>query len=162
MKMTALIPAVCALMLAGTVLAAEPSLPERNREVVLRFYNALVQGDVNTLQALGRPDYIQHNPNFETGLDGLINAVKSRPPRSTAAPAIPPLQFVRVIADTELVMTLRRAPVSAGAGQPENPAAERAVVDIFRVQDGKVAEHWDYMETFPRGATAPKNSNGRF
>src|SRR5690349_4167307 len=117
---------VIVLLLAGSVFAAEPTLPERNRDLVVRFYNALVQGDVTTLQALGRTDYIQHNPNFETGLEGLIKAIKARPPRAADAPAVPPLQFVRVIADGELVMTLRRASLPAAAGQPENPQAERA------------------------------------
>jgi len=37
-----------------------------------------------------------------------------------------------------------------------------ANIDIFRLQDGKVAEHWDYQERFPRGDTPPKNQNGRF
>jgi predicted SnoaL-like aldol condensation-catalyzing enzyme len=45
---------------------------------------------------------------------------------------------------------------------PPAPGKERANVDIFRVQDGKVAEHWDYQETFPRGDEPPKNDNGRF
>jgi len=37
-----------------------------------------------------------------------------------------------------------------------------ANIDIFRLQDGKVAEHWDYQERFPLGDTPPKNQNGRF
>jgi predicted SnoaL-like aldol condensation-catalyzing enzyme len=47
-------------------------------------------------------------------------------------------------------------------GADPTPEAERANVDIFRLQDGKVAEHWDYSENFPRGTEPPKNNNGRF
>jgi predicted SnoaL-like aldol condensation-catalyzing enzyme len=57
-------------------------------------------------------------------------------------------------------MLLRRMGVTPGADP--TPEAERANVDIFRLQDGKVAEHWDYSENFPRGTEPPKNNNGRF
>ena len=91
---------------------------------------------------------------------GLVDRIAERAPRPAGAPPIPPLQFVRVIAEGDYVMLLRRMPI---APNPEpTPQAERANVDIFRVQDGKVAEHWDYAENFPRGTDAPKNNNGRF
>jgi predicted SnoaL-like aldol condensation-catalyzing enzyme len=126
-----------------------------NPSYEIRFYNALAQGDVATLQAFGRPDYIQHNPAFETGLAGLIKRINERPARPPGSPPIPPLEFVRTAAEGDFVWTLRRMP-------PPGPGKERANVDIFRVQDGKVAEHWDYQEIFPHGDEPPKNSNGRF
>jgi len=51
------------------------------KDLVVRFYNALAQGDIETLQALGRPDYIQHNPYFETGIEGLVKAIQAQPAR---------------------------------------------------------------------------------
>lgn len=126
------------------------------KETVLAFYNAIAQRDYDTLRRLGRPDYIQHNPAFETGLEGLIANLQARPP----APKPPPIDFVRVIAEDDLVMTLRRLP--AQGERASLPGAELALVDIFRVQDGLVAEHWDYREQFPRGSAEPKNPNGRF
>jgi predicted SnoaL-like aldol condensation-catalyzing enzyme len=97
-----------------------------------------------------------YNAIFETGLDGLIRTLQAR-----AAPAATqPLAFVRVLVDGHFVMTLRRAPPLAS--RASEPGAEMAIVDIFRVQDGLVAEHWDYKEHFPRSAEAPRNANGRF
>jgi predicted SnoaL-like aldol condensation-catalyzing enzyme len=126
---------------------------EVNKQLVIRFYNALMQGDVATLKALGRPDYRQHNPAYGDTLQGLVDRIAERAPRPAGAPPIPPLQFVRVIAEGDYVMLLRRMPI---APNPEpTPQAERANVDIFRVQEGKVAEHWDYAENFPRGTDAP-------
>ena len=133
---------------------------DANRALVLAFYNALAQGDVATLRALGRPDYIQHNPNFETGLEGLAKAIATRPPRPADAASVAPLEFVWVVAEGDLVVTLRRLP--ARGPRAHLPDAERAVVDIFRVQDGKVAEHWDYQEEFPRDERAPLTAIGRF
>lgn len=129
---------------------------EASKRLVIEFYNAIARRDFATLRRLGRADYIQHNPNFETGIDGLIRTLES----FNTPPATEPLQFVRVIAEGEYVVTLRRMPAR---GERANlPDAERANVDIFRVQDGVVAEHWDYQEQFPRGDSPPKNHNGRF
>jgi predicted SnoaL-like aldol condensation-catalyzing enzyme len=132
--------------------------PGKNRELVIRFYNAIPQQDYATLEALARPDYIQHNPNFETGIQGLINGLRQRPQRKPGDPPIPPIEFIRTIAEGDFVWTLRRMPLPPGSP----PGAEKANVDIFRVQDGKVAEHWDYMETFPRDGMTPKHGNGYF
>ncbi len=163
MKLIAsLLMAVASLASSGAY-AADAATVEKNKQTAIRFYNALAQGDIATLRELGRPDYIQHNPNFETGIEGLVKAIQGRPPRPANAPPIPPLSFVRVITDGEFVVTLRRlAPAGSPPGTEPTPEAERANVDIFRLQDGKVAEHWDYQETFPRGTQPPKNSNGRF
>lgn len=143
---------LCLVPAAGHTQTAQT---ETNKALVIRFYNALVQGDTATLQALGRPDYIQHNPAFETGLAGLIKRLNERPARPPGSPPIPPLEFVRTAAEGDFVWMLRMMP-------PPAPGKERANVDIFRVQDGKIAEHWDYQETFPREGGPPKNDNGRF
>ena len=157
--------AISLLAIVSTAAIARPlTTAEKNKDVVIRFYNALAHGDIATVRELGRPDYIQHNPSAATGLQGVIDFFQSRPPQPAGTPPAPPLQFVRVIADDSFVMTLQRiAPLPTVAGQPAPPPdGELALVDIFRIQDGKVAEHWDYFETFPRGNTPPKNNNGRF
>jgi predicted SnoaL-like aldol condensation-catalyzing enzyme len=143
------------LCLVSAAAHAQTAQTEANKALAIRFYNALAQGDIATLQALGRPDYIQHNPAFETGLAGLIKRISERPARPPGSPPIPPLEFVRTAAEGDFVWLLRKMP-------PLASGKERANVDIFRVQDGKVAEHWDYQETFPRGDEPPKNNNGRF
>ena len=155
--------ALCLLFgsaMAAPAPTASCGMADRNKEVVIRFYNALVQGDTDTLKLLGRPDYRQHNPAYGDTLQGLIDRIHERPARPAGAPPIPPLQFVPGIAEGDYVMLLRRMGVTRGA--VPTPEAERANVDIFRLQDGKVAEHWDYSENFPRGTEPPKNNNGRF
>jgi len=152
----AVMGALAAMVAAPLASAQAPLSLEQKKAVVIQFYNALNRGDPDTLLALGRSDYRQHNPNFADGIMGLVDAVRARPPRP--AGSVQPLEFVRVIAEGDYVMTLRR--MTPPPGSPEG--AVRANVDIFRVQDGKVAEHWDYQETFPRGTNPPKNGNGPF
>ena len=125
---------------AATRSNSEWRTSRRTKETVIRFCNALIQSDIATLHELGREDYIQHSPFFETGLQGLEKMIRSRPPWPGGKP--PPLEFVRVIAEGDFVMTLRRILPPPERGLP--PEKEMANVDVFRVQDGKVAEHWDY------------------
>ena len=132
--------------------------PNKNRDLVIRFYNAIYQQDYALLRDLARPDYIQHNPHFETGIEGLIRTLMSRPQRGPNSPPVQALEFVRTVSEGDLVVTLRKVPVPPNAPT----GAEKANVDFFRVQDGKIAEHWDYMETFPRDALPPKHTNGYF
>jgi predicted SnoaL-like aldol condensation-catalyzing enzyme len=132
---------------------------ERSKQLVIRFYNALAQRDLATIRALGRADYIQHNPAVATGLEAVIEWFQ-RLPAPASKPA--PLQFVRVIAEGDYVVTIRRIPDVGTDSKPADPERERAIVDVWRVQDGQVAEHADFYEQFPRGSEPPKNSNGRF
>jgi predicted SnoaL-like aldol condensation-catalyzing enzyme len=52
------------------------------------------------------------------------------------------VDFKRVIAEGDLVMTEVVQPKTGDM-------AETVIVDIFRVEDGKIAEHWDVMQPVP-------------
>jgi len=131
----------------GSSCAKRPKT-EANKALAIRFYNALAQGDIATLQRSGRPDYIQHNPAFETGLAGLINASTSAR-RAAGVSADPTLEFVRTAAEGEFVWLLRK--------MPHRRRARNAPTSTSSACGRKVAEHWDYQETFPRGR-APKTT----
>jgi predicted SnoaL-like aldol condensation-catalyzing enzyme len=94
------------------------------------------------------PVYIQHNPNFADGPDAFIAAVKA------FVNAYPRFQvdFKRFIAEDSLVAVhshMTREPGDRGL----------AVVDIFRLENDKVVEHWDVIQPVPATAV---NSNGMF
>lgn len=92
------------------------------------------------------PNYRQHNPNAADGPDGVVayasGYLKANPNLR--------MEFKRIIAEGDLVAVHSfLKPNSADLG--------RAVVDIFRVEDGKLAEHWDVMQPIPLQA-ANKNT----
>src|SRR5258706_5077263 len=107
MKYSAIAGAL-SLCLVSAAAHAQTAQTEANKPLAIRFYNALAQGDIATLHALGRPDYIQHNPAFETGLAGLIKRINERPARPPGPPPIPPLAIVRTAAEAEFVCMLRK------------------------------------------------------
>lgn len=122
---------------------------EQNKKTVLAFYNAAIN-DKNFEEAskyLG-DKYIQHNPMAASGPEGLKAFVelakKSFPEYRT--------EFKRVFADGDYVIVHCHA-----KSNPQDRGS--AVIDIFRLENGKVVEHWDVIQAIPEKAA---NTNGMF
>jgi len=111
--------------------------PSQNKNLVVLFYQRTL-GDKNlsNLEQYLLPSYIQHNPGVPDGIDGFITlfttgALKGQPPIK--------VDFQRVSAENDLVWIHSRLPL-------QNPSRVFSVVDIFRVECGKIAEHWDVLQ----------------
>lgn len=94
------------------------------------------------------PTYIQHNPNVGNGRQPFVDFfvpffVKNPETRS---------EIKRVIADGDLVVLHVHAKMN-------KDDRGRVVVDIFRVENGKIAEHWDVMQAIPEKSA---NNNTMF
>ncbi|MGW4144161.1 nuclear transport factor 2 family protein [Streptomyces mirabilis] len=95
-------------------------------------------GDTAVIDRHVRPDYVQHNPLAPDGPEAMKAfgaAWKQQFPDAT-------YEERRVISDGDLVLLH-----SSGVLVPGTPGL--AVVDIFRFQDGKIAEHWDILQEVP-------------
>jgi predicted SnoaL-like aldol condensation-catalyzing enzyme len=92
--------------------------------------------------------YRQHNPNAGDGTEPFIGFVKW----ITGANPQLRVDFKRFIAEDDLVVVhSHNVPVPGTKG--------RAVIDIFRLEDGKIVEHWDVVQEVPETA---KNANTMF
>lgn len=114
-------------------------LEEGNKKLVLTFYQRFFgDKDITAADQYLAPSYIQHNPFAATGRD----AVKKFFTPFFANPAIPKskIDVRHVAADGDLVWLHIRS---------KTTGAESAVVDIFRVKDGKIVEHWDVVQPVP-------------
>ena len=117
---------------------------ESNKQVVLKVLEgAFVQRDVTVVDRYFADDYVQHNPSIPNGpkaIAGLIPTLKENFS----------YELGMVVAEDDLVMVHGRY-----VGWGPKPLV---AVDIFRVKDGKVVEHWDVMqEEVPASATASGN-----
>ncbi len=122
------------------------------RDVVLAFYQAaLNEKDVDKAKQYLGDTYIQHNPRVPDGPEGLFRFIQFRRARYPAALN----EVKRVIADGDLVALHVHSVVIPGT-------PGRQIVDIFRVEDGKVVEHWDVIQEIPVELFPPINDNGLF
>nr|WP_315392373.1 nuclear transport factor 2 family protein [uncultured Duganella sp.] len=122
---------------------------EANRQAVLAFYDkALNQKDADAaLKYLG-DRYIQHNPNAADGPEGLrqfITFLREKMPQSHSDIKQSFVDGDYVILHVHAV----REPGTRGS----------AIVDIFRLEKGKVVEHWDAVQPIPE---KPANTNTMF
>jgi len=122
---------------------------ERNKETVIAFYNAAINDkDFEAASQYLGDTYIQHNPLAADGPEGL----KAFLDFAKANLAGFKVEFKRVLADGDFVVV--HAHATAG---PEDRGS--AVMDIFRLENGKVVEHWDVIQAIPEKAM---NTNGMF
>ena len=128
------------------------SRTSKNEQLVVEFYNKVFNDKENIEQVAKkylRKDYIQHNPYVPTGRQGFIDAVV---PFLTALPDYR-ADIKRVISDGDLVVLHIHAYI------PGLDDLGSAVVDIFRVKNGKIAEHWDVVQAVPEQMA---HDNGMF
>jgi predicted SnoaL-like aldol condensation-catalyzing enzyme len=116
---------------------------ESNKQVALRVLKgAFIERDATVVDRYFSPDYVQHNPVIASGSKAIANLI----------PTLKDLSYEigMVVAEGDLVMVHGRY-----VGWGPKPLV---AVDIFKVKDGKVVEHWDVMqEEVPASATASGN-----
>lgn len=122
---------------------------EANKRNVVEFYElALNKKDFAAASKYLGSRYIQHNPlaaDGPEGLKGFIEFLRAKFPESRS-------EVKRVFAEGDYVILhvhSVREPGTRG----------RAIVDIFRLENGKVVEHWDVVQDIPEKAANP---NGMF
>jgi predicted SnoaL-like aldol condensation-catalyzing enzyme len=130
------------LVVAAIAFAAMPAIaadPETNKKIVLDFYEkGLNQKDFEAAAKYFGPRYIQHNPNAPDGPEGfkrLVTLLKEKFPNSHN-------EVKHAFADGDYVILhvhSVREPGQRG----------RAIVDIFRLENGKIVEHWDVIQDVP-------------
>jgi len=118
--------------------SADDALTARNKEVVRNFYaTVLIDRDVDAAPKFLRPDYIQHNPQVPTGLKGFMDTFRER--FSQKLPPDYKRELLNVIGDNDMVVVYVRQTWTGKDGQHHQALG----FDMFRVQEGMIAEHWD-------------------
>ena len=133
--------AVLSLLLLGSLTAASAqSQTEENKKIAVAFYNMIFKDHKveEAFKLYADPIYKQHNPMAASGAQAAISFLG---PFLKANPSYTG-EIKRVIAEGDLVAIHNH--VTSGPND-----RGRAVVDIFRVENGKVVEHWDVVQDVP-------------
>jgi predicted SnoaL-like aldol condensation-catalyzing enzyme len=122
---------------------------ERNKQVVVDYYQTAFNGNPRKAVADHFGDrYIQHNPDAKDGPEasiGFVTWLRGEYPELR-------LDIKRVIAEEDFVVTHSHLILRPGE-------QGRALADFFRLENGKVVEHWDVIQDVP---TKSANNNGMF
>ncbi|HMK46419.1 MAG TPA: nuclear transport factor 2 family protein, partial [Methanocella sp.] len=138
-------------MTDGTAEIKDVKMTAINKKLVKEFVeDILVNGKMEKLTDYFTGDsYIQHNPAIADGLSGLGKAIEAM----AAQGIIMKYNKVHyVLGEGNFVLT-----VSEGSFADKHSS----FYDLFRIENDKIAEHWDTIEPIP-DKSAWKNSNGKF
>lgn len=121
-----------------------------NKDVVMRFYNDVFIGhDMSRLDEYMRDDYIQHNQDCPQGKAGFVEFF------DVVFKAVPDFSYTlkKMVADDDIVMAYSTTSGTHTGGdwlgkQATGSPLRFDVIDVFRLQEGKIAEHWDVADTF--------------
>jgi len=104
---------------------------------------------MSKLDTYMRDDYIQHNQDCPQGKAGFVEFF------NVIFKAVPDFSSTlkKMVAEGDIVMAFSRTTGTHTGGEwlgkeADGAALDYDVVDIFRVQGGKIAEHWDVADTF--------------
>jgi steroid delta-isomerase-like uncharacterized protein len=124
------------------------STPEENKKLVKTLYKTVFQKhDFGKLDEIMRDDYIQHNEDTPQGKAGFKKFFEQM------FKAMPDFSYTmkKIIAEGDTVMMYSTTTATHKSEWLGNPATGNKlnfdVVDIFRIESGKIAEHWDVADT---------------
>lgn len=124
---------------------------EANRELVKNFLHDVMMGKApeKTPDYFDNGKYIQHNTGIADGLDGLGAALEALAKQG--------IQMIY----SEVHQVLAQGNYVLAVSEGTFGGAPTAYYDLWRVENGKIAEYWDVMETIADKSTW-QNQNGKF
>jgi predicted SnoaL-like aldol condensation-catalyzing enzyme len=114
----------------------------KNKRLLYDFWRVVVEaGHLEETEKYTTEGYIQHNPNFASGRKALIDmfAANKRPRLPIEARVKSPIVAMMAEGDLVMISFVRTLPDPKDATKKYTAAQ----ITFFRVEDGKLAEHWD-------------------
>lgn len=120
----------------------DSSQAEHNKEIIARGFTEFASGNVEIMRTLLREDFIEHSPGAPSGRDAYIEYVTNSPIAKSR------LEIKRIISDDHYVVVHHHM-------IPHGVEGGVAIVDIWRLVDDQIAEHWDVKQPVPEAAQIP-------
>ena len=107
--------------------------PAQNKALVLQAFDTLFnKRDYKAAERFWSPNYIQHSAHIAPGRNGLFDLIRTLPDTLRYENQL-------ILAEGDWVITHGRF---SGLGRP----AAWIAADVLRIEDGKLAEHWDVLQ----------------
>lgn len=120
-----------------------------NKELILKFYEEFFNNwDLTHLDDFMLDNYKQHNPDVPDGKDGFRIFAKK------FLALKPHTEISKIVCEGDLVVVFFRCVLGING-------MENKVFDMYRIENGKLAEHWDCVQ-HDVGGIKPVNGNGLF
>jgi len=142
-----LVAAACLLALGSPLArATDESQTERAKATVVAFCEAAFsRKDFDAAKVYFGPQFVDHNPGAPAdGIEGIkrfLGFMRSKFPLAV-------YEIKRVLAEGDYVVVHAH-----GVREPGTPG--RAIVEIFRLDNGKIVEHWDVAQDIPEHSPNP-------
>lgn len=137
-------------MIDGPTTATDLDRTEANKALMQRYMDDLLGGRRETFPTyFNGTQYIQHNPWVADTIPGLIAGLQVL---AAKGQAVVYKSVHMVLGEGNFVLVVTEATFG---GVPTG------IYDLYRIEEGKIAEHWDTLETIPPRADW-KNENGKF
>ena len=109
------------------------TIQEKNKALVLAAFDKLFnKRDYAAAEKYWSPNYIQHSAHIEPGRDGLFNLIRNTPDSLR-------YEHQLIVAEGDYVIVHGRF---SGTGR----AVAWVAADIVRIENGRLAEHWDVLQ----------------
>jgi predicted SnoaL-like aldol condensation-catalyzing enzyme len=109
------------------------TIPDENKTLVLEAFDTLFnRRDYAAAERFWSDRYIQHSAHIGPGREGLFDLIRSSPPELRYESQL-------IVAEGDFVIAHGRF---SGNGRP----AAWIAADVVRIEDGKLAEHWDVLQ----------------
>ena len=138
-------------MIDGPSKASDLAKTDKYKKLVAQFIDdILVNGRMEKLASYFDGDnYIQHNPQIGDRLSGLGAALEAMAEQGITMKYD---RIHKVLGEGDFVLVVSEGTLGG---------VHSSFYDLFRVEDGKIAEHWDTIEAIPPQSEW-KNDNGKF
>ena len=138
-------------MIDGPAVSTDLNKTEENKKLVKQFVeDILVNGKMEKLAGYFNGDnYVQHNPLIPDQLSGLGKALTEW---ASQGVTLKYSKVHKVLGEGNFVLVVSEGDLGG---------KHNSFYDLFRVENGKIAEHWDTIEPIP-AQTEWKNNNGKF
>jgi predicted SnoaL-like aldol condensation-catalyzing enzyme len=114
---------------------------DANKALVRRLFEEVIDGGNSDLaEELLKPDYIQHNPSAGQGIEGFKAYFADLERTKRRLRAVSTLTILHLLAEGDRVY-IHTETCMEGMVRLRFEA-----MDLFRVEDGKLAEHWDVIQ----------------